>query len=428
MKYYTSLQLPPLHFGEPAPTKRFAKSGGPGLPRRSLSRSRGVRSFVTALLLFVSLPSPAQFLDNFGSSGSPEGWSFATGDGSAIGEFKQKDGIASYYVDATHDKLGIWWALLRRPVSGLDMKKLVKPEYELRLEARVHVSHAPRRVNLHFNHQRTTDFHSHLMEYDIPDTVNWYVISMTTRDFEVQEGDKINAQLALMDWGLGKYRVDLDYFKVDVVNRNTAAKDLGNPLVYHPAPADPAGFREHADVVSDAVIDAQFRDINFDKWHTRDASGTYTNLLTVSGTQWVIMRWDLSKFKGKKIPRSGLLELSPFSVQRSPEIFKDFGMVRVAEIIGGSPSWDEKTVTYDSFVGDKSMEWVVNTQMVIDDSLTWNKNGKVLFTLSQPVMQRLIDGKTFGLAIKPLGAVNASFYSKDNRDPKVKPRLYFDVE
>src|SRR6185295_3916688 len=100
----------------------------------------------------------------------------------------------------------------------------------------------------------------------------------------------------------------------------------------------------------------------------RDASGTYTNLLTVSGTQWVIMRWDLSKFKGKRITRSGLLEMSPFSVQRSPEIFKDFGMVLVAEIICGRPAWDENSVTYESFVGDKSMEWVVNTQMVIDDS------------------------------------------------------------
>ncbi|MEP6597106.1 MAG: hypothetical protein ABJA71_14230, partial [Ginsengibacter sp.] len=63
----------------------------------------------------------------------------------------------------------------------------------------------------------------------------------------------------------------------------------------------------------------------------------------------------------------------------------------------------------------------------IDDSVTWKKNGKVLFTISQPVLQRLIDGKTIGIAIRPLGAVNASFYSKDE-DEKKAPRLYIEVE
>ncbi len=71
---------------------------------------------------------------------------------------------------------------------------------------------------------------------------------------------------------------------------------------------------------------------------------------------------------------------------------------------------------------------MINTQMIIDDSITWNKDGKVLFTISQPVLQRLIEGKTKGLAIKPLGAVNALIYSRNNRDAKLSPRLYFDVE
>ncbi|HEY4656370.1 MAG TPA: hypothetical protein VIH22_17755, partial [Cyclobacteriaceae bacterium] len=64
---------------------------------------------------------------------------------------------------------------------------------------------------------------------------------------------------------------------------------------------------------------------------------------------------------------------------------------------------------------------------IIDDSVTWNQNNKVLFTISRPVLQRLIDGRTLGLAIKPLGAVSASFYSKDE-DKRYSPRLYFDVE
>lgn len=90
--------------------------------------------------------------------------------------------------------------------------------------------------------------------------------------------------------------------------------------------------------------------------------------------------------------------------------------------------WDEKTVTFDKLKGTQPIEQVINTQMIIDDSVTWNKDGKVLFTISQPVLQRLVDGKTHGLAIKPLGAVNASFYSKESGDPQRKARLYMDVE
>jgi hypothetical protein len=381
-----------------------------------------------ATLSFSLNQASAQYIDHFDGTGTPKGWVFITGDGGATIDFKQKNGIASLYVDATKDKLGIWWALTRHRITGLDMKKLILPEYELRVETRIRVSHAPRRVNLHFNHQRTTDFHSHLMEFDIPDAVNWHTISMTTRDFETRMGDSINSHLALMDWGLGKYRVDFDYFKVDVVNRNTIGKDVGMPLPYHPPLEDPARFSLHADVIHDAVIDTQFSDRNFNNWHTRGQSGAYTKLLTVSGTQIVIMRWDFTAFKGKKVKGSGLLELSPHSVQRSPDFKKDFGMVRITEIVGGDPKWDEKTVTFEKLKGAQAIEDVINTQMIIDDSVTWNQNRTVLFTISQPVLQRLIDGKTHGLAIKPLGAVNASFYSRDNGDTKLRPRLYFEME
>lgn len=387
--------------------------------------------FRVLLLLAASLLSfsaaPAQFIEHFNGTGTPEGWVFLTGDGAATIDFKQENGIASLYVDATSDKLNTWWALTRTRITGLDMKKLILPEYELRVETRIRVSHAPRRVNLHVNHQRTTDFHSHLMEFDIPDTVHWHTISMTTRDFETQPGDAINAHLALMDWGVKKYRVDFDYFKVDVVNRNTTAKDLGNPLPYHPPLADPATFGIHVDAAHDALIDSEFSDKNFDRWVFKAVSGEALPLLTVSNTQIVIMRWDLTAWKGKKIKAAGLLELSPHSVQRSPDFQKDFGMVRICEILAGDPQWNEETVTFDNLRGDLSIDEVINTQMIIDDSVTWNSDRKVLFTISQPVLQRLLDGRTLGLAIKPLGAVNASFFSKDAQQGSA-PRLYFDVE
>lgn len=388
--------------------------------------SNGVVSlFAVSLLSFFT--ASAQFIDHFDGTGVPEGWVFITGDGEATIDFRKKDGVASLYVDATKDKMNIWWALTRRQITGLDLKKLIRPEYELRVETRIRVSHAPRRVNLHFNHQRTTDFHSHLMEFDIPDTTNWHTISMTTRDFETQPGDVINAHLALMDWGVKNYRIDFDYFKVDVVNRNTTTKDLGNPLPYHPTLADPATFGLHADATHDAMIDSEFRDKNFNHWTFNNLSGEAVSLLTVSNTQTVIMRWDVSDFKGKKIKAAGLLELSPHSVQRSPDFQKDFGMVRICEILAGDPRWNEEVVTFDNLRGGLSIDEVINTQMIIDDSVTWNANKKVLFTISQPVLQRLIDGRTLGLAIKPLGAVNASFFSKDAQQGSA-PRLYFDVE
>jgi len=226
---------------------------------------------------------------------------------------------------------------------------------------------------------------------------------------------------------LEKYRVDMDYLKANVVKRDSAGADLGGPIPYHPPIADPSSFHLQLDVKQDAMVDTQFPDLNFNNWTSHGASGEYTNLLTVSGTQYVILRWDFSALKGKKVKRGGLLELSPCSVQRSPEYKKDFGMVHVVEILGGDPLWDEKTVTLDKLKAGQPLEKVINTQMIIDDSLTWDKNGKVFFTISQPVLQRLLNGKTLGIVIKPLGAVNASFYSKD-ADKTRAPRLYLDVE
>ena len=386
-----------------------------------------INVYLSLAAVFFSSPASAQFIEHFNGTGRPDGWVSLTGDGEATIDFRQKNGIASLYVDATKDEMNIWWALTRRRISGLDIKKLMLPEYELRVETRIRVSHAPRRVNLHFNHQRTTDFHSHLMEFDIPDTVNWHTISMTTRDFETQPGDVINAHLALMDWGVKTYRIDFDYFKVDVVNRDTTPPDVGNPLPYHPPIADPATYAIHVDAVHDAMVDCEFTDKNLNNWIFRQTPGEPVPLLAVSNTRIVIMRWDFTDHRDKKIRAAGLLELSPHSVQRSPDFQKDFGMVRICEILAGDPEWDEETVTFDNLRGRLPIDEVINTQMIIDDSITWNSNQKVLFTISQPVLQRLIDGKTLGLAIKPLGAVNASFFSKEAQ-PDTAPRLYFDIE
>jgi hypothetical protein len=384
------------------------------------------KAIILAVFMCSLFSASSQYIDNFDGTGTPEGWTFRTGDGTATIDFKQHDGIASVYVNATSDKLGIWWALIHHKVTGIDMNQLMKPGYKLRVGARVRTSHARKRINLCFNHQRTTDYHANLMEYDIPDTTDWHTISMTGSSFETRPTDTVAVQLALIDWGFKKYRLDLDYLKVDIIKVDSAGKDLGNPIPYHPSLSDPSRFPMHFNAIQDAVIDTQFPGYAFNNWHTQDVSGKFIKTLAVNGTQITIMRWDLSSLKGMKVQRSGLLELTPYSVQRSPDFQKDFGMVHVSEIIGGDQHWDEKTVTFDKFTQGLPLDEVINSQMIIDDSVTWKKNGKVLFTISQPVLQRLIDGETLGIAIRPLGAVNVSFYSKDE-DEKKAPRLYIEA-
>jgi hypothetical protein len=378
-------------------------------------------------------PIKAQFIDHFEDPFDPynpeipDGWGCASGDGEVKIDFLQKTGYATIYVDAKEDKRNIWWAIIRREVPGLNMEELIQPDKELRAEARIRVSHAPRRVNLHFNHQRTTDFHSHLMEFDIPDTVNWHTISMTTQEFEIQPGDRINVQMALMDWGLGEYRVDVDYLRVDVVDEEAIKNDLGAKIPYHPPVAVPSSFDQHIPVLQDGMIDIEFPALNFNDWKTGDQNEEII-LLTVSGTQFVILRWDLSPYQGKKVSGSGLLELTTHSLQRSPQYQKDFGMVRVTEILGGDPAWDQEKVTFVSFSQGNPLEEVLNPQMVIDWEVNSDQGGKTRFTISQPVLQRMIDGRTPGLAIRPLGAVMGSLYASEYRQGIFSATLHFNLE
>ncbi len=392
----------------------------------SISRIDSVKqrqSFIILLLVFIWAElvlvssARAQFRDDF-SHTSPtidprglNGWAYYTGDGSALMNFTQSvKGYAAIDVDATKDKRNVWWALIRRCVSGtMDLGLLTKPQYNLRLEARIKVSHAPRRVNLHFNTQRTTDFHSNLMEFDIPDTLDWHTISMTTHGFDACPGDTVYAQLALMDWGLGKYRVLIDHFKAEVVRMDIVGPDLGSPVPYHPPIPDPKVFSYHLAATNEASIDREYPDVQFSNWHTTDATEKI-DVLTAGGTMFFIMRWNLTAFKGMRVVQSGLLELTSCSVQHSSDYLKDFGMVRVVEIMGGDSTWNEKNVTFNTFCDGKSIANVLNSQMIIDIDVSERRGDRNLATIPYPVLQRLVVGKTLGLAIIPLGSINASFY------------------
>jgi hypothetical protein len=376
--------------------------------------------------LCMCAPASAQFRDDFDGP-VLQGWTNSTGAGSATMQFRQQGGVASILVDAAKDQNNIWWALIKRNVSAsLDLKRLAEPGRELRIEARIRSSHAPRRVNLHANTQKTTDFHSHLMEYDIPDTESWHTISMTTRGFRAGPGDIVNTQLALMDWGLGKYRVDLDYFKVDVVDAATAGPDLGSAVPYHPPIPDPGTFAEKVRVAQDGMIDLQHPNLNFNNWYSADG-GKKAPVLTVSGSQIVILRWDLSAYAGKLVTGHGLLELNTRSVERTATRIAEFGQVRVVEILGGDPAWDQRSVTLASFTRGQPLDSVLNTQMIIDVDVSEGQGGRRLITISKPVLQRLVDGKTLGLAIRPLGPINAVFYASEHDGGISAARLHFNL-
>ena len=378
-------------------------------------------------LLFVTSMAFAQYIDTFDNGTIDPGWSAYTGDGNAEIQFLPGDGYGTVLVDAAQDRLGIWWAIIKHRVTGIDYRELAQPDRELRVEARIKVNHAPRRVNLSFNHTSTTDYHSHLKEYDIPDTTNWHVISMTTQDFTFGPTDSINVQLALMDWGLQRYRIDVDYVKVDVVPAGEYVHDLGHPQTYQPPIPAMSSFEQIVKVDKDALIDPSFPDMNFYDWS--DAQDPEAGrLLPVSHDQIVIIKPDLSAYAGKSADGLAILEMHMHHLERAPQYSKDFGMVHLSEIRGGDPDWQPEAVTCQSFLAGGQLDGVINGQMIIDVDMTRFKDGTIRFAIPRAVMQRLLDGSTKGMALRPLGAVHVSFYASTCPDESLRPRLYFNVK
>jgi hypothetical protein len=385
------------------------------------------------LLAFVmAAPARAQFRDDFsGPSVKTDpagisGWSFFTGDGAAAMDFRQGGpGFASIFVDASRDRRNVWWALIeRRVLPGLDLGRLKQPGRALRIEARLRVSQAPRRVNLQILTQRTTDYESNLMEFDIAEPMSWQTISLTVPHLDAGRGDSLIAHLALMDWGRGKYRVDLDYIKVDLVDMAAAGPDLGVAVPYHPPLPAPASFAVQARVAQDATIDLEDREASLGDWAALERTEKI-GLIAVAPALAAILRWDLGAWKGKKAVGPGVLELTTRTLERKAGDRKDFGLVRVVEILGGDPAWVRRTVTATSLCAGREWSLVVDPQMIIDGPVSAGDGGKTYFIISRPVLQRLLDGKTLGLALLPLGAIHAAFYSVENKKGKAGARLLF---
>jgi len=94
------------------------------------------------------------------------------------------------------------------------------------------------------------------------------------------------------------------------------------------------------------------------------------------------------------------------------------------EILGGDPAWRRDTVTLDSLLQEGAVDEVFNQQPIIDWPVNEPAGGRTLFVISRPVLQRLIDGRTLGLALTPLGPIDASFRCRGAD----APRLLFNLE
>jgi hypothetical protein len=331
-------------------------------------------------------------------------------------------------VDARADKRNIFWALIKRAVTpGIDMQKLTTPGHALKMEMRLRLSDAPRRVHFQINTNRTTDFHANLREFDIADT-DWHTISWTNTGLDVKPGDDVFATLGMTDLGRAIYTAEIAYVKASVVDVAEAVHDQGPPLKYRPDL--PATFANTLSVAEDAIIDSAYPWVNLKDWTelSPDEGTLGVHVLSVSGSQITILRFDFSKFKGKTADGWGVLELTTANAAFAPTNLEEFGYLRTVEIKGTAPDFKRDSVTWDSFFNGRPVLDVLNGQLVFDIQPALQRTGKTRIEINPLVMQRLIDGKTKGLALYGQGALNATFASSQAPGEGSRPTLFFNVK
>ena len=371
---------------------------------------------------------PTGFVEDF-TSPTLSNWRVAAGSGDLIANstvtLTQQNGIGLFRIDATKDRRNIWWAIMNCEITdNIDRSMLGKPDKAIRIEAKVRLP-KPRRFNMSLNHTSTTDYHDDLAEFDIDDS-DWHVVSYTNYEFGAKPTDRVNMQLAVMDAGREVITVEVDYIKVTIVDAATAAPDLGDPLPYRPPLGGPETFSQALPVTEDAIIDSEYPWVNFSKWH--DASVDSKPLLSVSGSQTSILRWDFSKHAGKTPEGWGLLVLTTHNVHFAPSDLEEFGYIRLVEIKDGDPLWTRDKVTYESLLGGKPVTEVIHPQLIMDTPPELKQGTKTIIPVSPSVMKRLLSGKTKGLAIYSQGAVNASFASSEADNKNDHPTLFFETK
>ena len=368
------------------------------------------------------------FLEDF-SSPQLTSWTIRAGSGdlrpNSTVRLTQANGTGLFWIDATNDRRNIWWAVMNHEITQhIDRSLLGRPDKAIRIEAKLRLP-KPRRFNMSLNHTSTTDYHDDLAEFDIVDS-DWHVVSFTNFDFGAKPTDRVFVQLAVMDAGREVITVELDYIKVTIVDAATAPPDLGEPMPYRPTLKIAEDFSQSLIVTQDAIIDSEYPWINFNSWY--DASAACQPLISISGSQTSILRWDFSQFAGRKPDGWGILVLTTHNVHYAPLSLEEFGYIRLVEIKDGDPVWTRNEVTFENLLQGKDKNDVIHPQMVMDVQPEFEQGAKTIIPVSPTVMKRLFSGETKGLAIYSQGAVNASFASSVDNNPDNRPTLYFEIE
>jgi len=248
---------------------------------------------------------------------------------------------------------------------------------------------------------------------------------MVTNGFDFDPKKPLMTQVSMMDWGITEiYELKIDYIQVDLVKVGAEGTHYGEPLIYRPDLKDAGSYAVELIPNQEATIDSSLPEESLAEW-CNESEPDQPSVVQVDQTKTVLLSWDFSQYRGQRVTE-GQLELSTSTLLRSTQNRKDFGEVRISEIRDIADPWDKSTVTYATFVGDNEFTDIVVSQCIIDTKVNPEKKGKTVVTVSQPVMQRLIDGGAAGIAVMPLGLISASFYGCEEQD--LAPKLRFSIE
>lgn len=389
-----------------------------------------------ALAALFARAACADFVEDFKAPrlamdpSAAQGWAAFTGSGEATVSFTRKNGHGFMTVDARKDRRNIYWALIKRRITpAIDLAEAMKPGRAIRVEVKLRISDAPRRVHIQLNTDRTTDYDANLREYDLTDT-GWHVISWTRPDMDLRPGDHVNFELGMTDMGRAIYTSEIAYVKATVVDAATAAPDLGPPLPYRPAMPPLSSYAHAVPVAQDAVLDNVYPWANLKSWsNMTDGDGSQgCEVIAVNGAQMSILRFDLSQFRGKEPDGWGALVLTTDAVQWAPTNLEEFGYVRAVEIKGDAPDWNRDMVTRDTFFQGKPDLDVLNGQLIVDVPPAIHRGEQTVVRINPAVLKRLLSGETKGIALYAQGEIYASFASSQSPNPGYRPTLYFNVK
>ena len=84
---------------------------------------------------------------------------------------------------------------------------------------------------------------------------------------------------------------------------------------------------------------------------------------------------------------------------------EELSQIRLVEIISDNDDWSSETITFNKFIANSTDGIIFNPQPIYDLKIPDTKNHKLYFTVSKYVINRIINGKSKGLALEALGPI-----------------------